>query len=97
MHQHAEIAEFLPHLVRGGCQPGGHTDRGIGSERAGDRQSAEKIVQRIAEQSQIRHRPRRVGRDVMAMVPVQELFESEECDEPGDDPASRVCGFPDAR
>ena len=86
MDQHAEVAELLRNLVRGGREPGRDSESDIDQEDAGDSETSEEVVQAVSEQDEIGERLLAVGGGPVAVVPVEELLEREEEREAGQGP-----------
>lgn len=78
VNQNAEVSEFLWDLVRRSGDPGCQSEPDIDQEDAGHAEPAEKIVQAVPDQDQIRQRLLTIRRGAVAMVPMEKLFEREE-------------------
>ena len=70
MNQHTEVAQLLRDLVRSSGEPGCDPESDIGEEHGSHAKAAQKVMQAISNQDQVRERLLAVRRGPMAMVPM---------------------------
>lgn len=76
--QNAEVAEFLRDLMGGACDPGDDTDAEIHQERSGDSETVDEIMQPVRNQNEISHRLLVLAGRLVAVVPMDGLFQEKE-------------------
>ncbi len=79
--QHTVLAEFLGNFMGCSDEPGGNAESDVDDQRGSDRDSAEKIVNAVADHHHGTQRALDLGRVAVPMVPMQKLLESQKCGE----------------
>ena len=86
MNQDTEVSKFLGDFMCRRYQPAYDSQPNVDQEGAANRESSDEIVQSISDQNQIGERFFAIALCPMAVVPVEELFQSEKAGEANKNP-----------